>query len=159
MSGHGVQPFPDGCYPMKVSGTDPAEHCCQVASAVERLLSRNMIEIIGLIFFQDSDYCCCKEVRKNLILCLCTHQFVSHNPLCFVCAAVVRKYRVTGAMAVMPVTLFTIAAQSFLAADAVTSVDVAAIIRNKVTRQGGECLIGTAMETGMMNKSKAETAR
>jgi len=74
---------------MKVSGADTAEHCCQVAPAVEGLLSRKMIVVIGLMFFHDSNDRCCKEVRKNLILCLCTHEFVRHNPLSLVCAAVI----------------------------------------------------------------------
>jgi len=46
----------------------------------------------------------------------------------------------------------------FLITAAGISVIAAAIIPDRVTGQGGDCLVGSAVDTGMMNKGKTETA-
>ena len=109
-----------------------------------------MIVIIGLIFFHDSNDRCSKEIRKNLILCLCTHQFIRHDPLCLVCAAVIWHYHVTGAVAVLYVTIIMTAAGCFPVTEA--------LVPDRVTAEGGDCILGPAVETGMMNKGKTEAA-
>jgi len=61
-------------------------------------------------------------------------------------------------VAVLYVTISMAAGGRFLITAAGISVIAAAIIPDRVTGQGGDCLVGPAVETGMMNKGKTETA-
>ncbi len=143
---------------MKVSGADTAEYCSQVTSAMERLLCCKMAEVIGLIVFDDSNYSCCKEVRKNLILCLCTNEFVSHNPLSLVSAAVVRDFGFASAVVMWSVTVSVTAAGGLRVMAALAPVMQGAGVTYRVTAQGGDCLIGSAVQTCVMNQGKAEAS-
>lgn len=94
---------------------------------------------------------CSQEVRYYLILHLGAHQFVGHDPLSLMGAAVIRDDRCTCTVGMVHVTL-AVAACSLHAV-------VAAVFPDRVSGKGGDCLIGAAVETCVMNQGKAEAAR
>jgi hypothetical protein len=65
-------------------------------------------------------------------------------------AAVVGEYRLAITVLMIHVTLPLAAGSVFMVS--------AAVIHNRVTSNGGDCFVSTAMEAGMMNKGKAKTA-
>ena len=87
--------------PMNDSGDDLTMHCCQLASAVDRLVFDKQKDALNRIIWYDCYYCCSKEVGQNLILDLCAQQFVSHNPFGLMGAAIVREDHLTHAVMVI----------------------------------------------------------
>lgn len=136
---------------MKKSGLQPAKNGCQVTSAVSRFVRSKGMYFSDRLVTYDGDYRSCDKVGYYLILHLGTNQFVGHDPLRLMSAAVVGEYHLGGTVLMKHVTLPVAAGSAFMVS--------AAVIPYRVNGQGCCCLISTAMETCVMNKGKAETTR
>ena len=135
---------------MKKSGLQPAKNGCQVTSAVSRFVRSKGMYFSDRLVTYDGDYRSCDKVGYYLILHFGANQFVGHDPLRLMSAAVVGEYHLGGTVLMKHVTL-PVAAGSVIMVSA-------AVFNNRVTGHGGYCFVSTAMETCMMNKGKAEAA-
>jgi hypothetical protein len=136
---------------MKKSGLQSAMDGYQVPAAVKRAVCFVPMHACDRLIINNGDDHSGMEVRDYFALLFSTDKFVGHNSLCVVRAAVVGEYRLAVAVLMMHVTL-PVAAGSVIML-------CTAVLHNRVTGHGGYCFVSTAMETCMMNKGKAETAR
>jgi len=136
---------------MKKSGLEPAMDGYQVPAAVKRSVCIVPMHACYRLIINNSDDHSGMEVWDYFALLFSTDKFVGHNSLCIVRAAVVGVYRLAVTVLMMHVTLPLAAGSGFMVS--------AAVLHNRVTGHGGYCFVSTTMETCMMNKGKAETAR
>ena len=101
--------------PMNVSGDDLTMHCCQIASAyIFIIVEMQPDACMGFVLYYGNNGCCQKK-WYNLILHFRSHQFIGHNPLGLMRAAIVSQDHFSGTVTVIHGTrILTAAAPLFV---------------------------------------------